>query len=228
MGKTIEKIALEAGHSITLIIDSEADWAKSGQLLGSCDVSIDFSTPDVVVSNIGRCFTAGIPVVVGTTAWESKQGTIRELCLKGNHTIFVASNFSIGVNIFNKINRNLATLMNDLPQYDCRIEETHHVHKIDAPSGTAKVLANDIIKEVGRKKIWMSGEPDKPEQLGIKSHRIGEVPGMHSVNWFSDEDEIEIIHRANNRFGFAKGALLAAAWLIGKKGFFGMSDMLFH
>ncbi len=226
MGKAIEQVALDSGHEVVVRFNSPDDWGNFGSLLSSADVAIEFSSPDVVVSNILRCFDANVPVVVGTTAWEDKLERIREACLRGNHSILVASNFSIGVNIFNKINRNLAALMNNQLQYDAKIAETHHVHKLDSPSGTARLLANDIIKYVDRKHHWINQESTNTEELGIISHRIDEIPGTHIVSWFSDEDEIEIKHSAKNRFGFAKGALMAACWLPGKQGFFGMDDML--
>jgi 4-hydroxy-tetrahydrodipicolinate reductase len=226
MGKAIEQVALASGHEIVVRINSADDWENFGSLLSSVDVAIEFSSADVVVSNILRCFEANVPVVVGTTAWENQLESIRETCLRGNHSMFTASNFSIGVNIFNKINRNLAELMNTQLQYDTKITETHHVHKTDSPSGTAKLLANEILKQVDRKHGWVNQESANTGELGIISHRIDEVPGTHLVTWFSDEDEIEIKHTAKNRFGFAKGALMAACWLPGKTGFFGMDDLL--
>ncbi len=227
MGKAIEQVALASGHKIVVRIDSENDWKNWGFLLNNADVAIEFSSPDTVVSNIINCFEANIPVVVGTTAWENSQKNVQETCIKGNHSLFVAANYSIGVNIFNKINQNLAALMNSQPQYDVKISETHHIHKLDAPSGTAKLLANEIIRQLARKEKWVKFLSSKKEELEIVSLRLDETPGTHCVTWFSDEDEIEIKHTAKNRLGFAKGALLAAGWLIGKKGYFGMDDMLF-
>jgi len=227
MGKTIEKLAIEAGHEIIVKLDSEEDWDKSGSLLNKADVAVEFSSPQVVVANIYRCFEANVPVVVGTTAWENSLESIKENCLAENHAMFVAANFSIGVNIFSKINQQLAALMDSLTNYEVKLSETHHIHKLDSPSGTAKFLANGIITQVERKKNWVNREASDIEEIGIISHRIDEVPGTHVVSWFSDEDEIEIKHTAKNRDGLAKGALIAAGFLIGKKGFFGMDDLLF-
>jgi 4-hydroxy-tetrahydrodipicolinate reductase len=227
MGKAIEKLAVEAGHEVIVRIDSEEDWEKCGNTFSKADVAIEFSSPKVVVANIRKCFDANIPVVVGTTAWENELQNIRETCLSGNHSMFVASNYSIGVNIFNKISLHLATLMNDQTNYEVKLSEIHHSQKADAPSGTAKVLANGIISQVDRKEKWVNQETSKSDEIGIISHRVDEVPGTHLVTWFSDEDDIEIKHTAKNRIGFAKGALLAAGFLIGKKGFFCMDDLLF-
>jgi 4-hydroxy-tetrahydrodipicolinate reductase len=227
MGKAIETLALEAGHEVIVRIDSEEDWEKFGNTFSKADVAIEFSSPKVVIANIHKCFDANVPVVVGTTAWENELQNIRETCLSGNHTMFVAANYSIGVNIFNKISLHLANLMNGQSNYEVKLSETHHIHKADSPSGTAKVLANGIISQVNRKEKWVNHETSQSDEIGIISHRVDEVPGTHLVTWFSDEDEIEIKHTAKNRIGFAKGALLAAGFLIGKKGFFGMDDLLF-
>jgi 4-hydroxy-tetrahydrodipicolinate reductase len=227
MGKAIERIALEAGHEVIVRIDSEDDWEKYENTFSKADVAIEFSSPKVVIANICKCFDANVPVVVGTTAWDNELQNIRETCISGNHSMFVAANYSIGVNIFNKISLHLANLMNGQSNYEVKLSETHHIQKADAPSGTAKVLANGIISLVNRKEKWVNQETLKSDEIGIISHRVDEVPGTHLVTWFSDEDEIEIKHTAKSRIGFAKGALLAAGFLIGKKGFFNMDDLLF-
>lgn len=226
MGNEIERMATRDGHEIVLIIDSIEEWEKSGSRLKEADVAIDFSTPDTVVDNIYHCFDAGVPVVAGTTGWHDELDQVRKDCLERNQALFHAPNFSIGVNLFFQVNRFLAGVMAEWPDYEISIEETHHILKQDAPSGTAITLANDIIRSTSRKEKWVKEEPTNPEDLGIKSFRTENVPGTHVVKYDSDIDSIEIIHSAKNRRGFAQGALLAAAWLIGKKGFFDMNDLL--
>ncbi|MCD4681877.1 MAG: 4-hydroxy-tetrahydrodipicolinate reductase [Bacteroidales bacterium] len=225
MGQEIEKAVLEKNHVIVAKIDSAEDWKNLEQDIKKSDVIIDFSQPDVVVTNIQKCFDLNIPAVVGTTGWENKKEQIRELCLLKNQAIFTASNFSIGVNILFEINKLLANLISKYP-YDLTIEETHHIHKKDRPSGTAIELANQIIKLTENKHQWIIDKETDPSDLLINSFRKGEVPGTHIVKYESDIDELEIKHTAKNRKGFAKGAVSAAEWLMGKTGFFEMKDML--
>ena len=228
MGQEIERIAILQKHEVALIIDSAEDWEKVGDRLGEVDLAIEFSQPDTVIENIYHCFDANVPVVVGTTGWHEDLEQIRKDCLERGQTLFFSSNFSIGVNLFFELNRKLAALMSKWVDYEISIEETHHIHKQDAPSGTAIVLANDIIRNNGRKEKWVKKMPENPEDLGIQSFRTENVPGTHKVKYESDNDSIEIIHTAKNRRGFAIGTLLAAEWLLGKKGIYEMKDLLIH
>jgi 4-hydroxy-tetrahydrodipicolinate reductase len=226
MGREIERIALLRKHEIFLVIDSLEDWEKEGNKLMEADVAIEFSQPDTVVDNIYRCFDANTPVVVGTTGWYEDAEQVKKDCRNRNQSLFHAANFSIGVNLFFDLNRYLAALMSKWTDYEISIEETHHIHKQDAPSGTAIVLANDIIHNSTRKEKWVRETSENPEELGIQSFRTENVPGTHRVRYESADDSIEIIHTAKSRRGFAIGALLAAEWLNGKKGFFEMKDLL--
>jgi len=228
MGHEIEKICAKMDHEITMIIDSEDDWEKSGFGLKEVDVAFEFSQPDTVEKNIYRCFDAGVPVVVGTTGWVDEIEQVKKVCNQRNQTLFYSTNFSIGVNLFFDLNGHLAKLMSKRSEYEISIEETHHVLKKDVPSGTAIVLANDIIQNIGRLAKWVIKNPDKPEELGIRSFRVENVPGTHKVRYESENDMIEIVHTAKNRRGFAIGAIMAAEWLTGKKGYFEMKDMLFR
>ncbi len=226
MGREIEKVALERGHTVSAVIDTDKDWKTEQSAISDSSVVIDFSQPDTAVKNIAKCFDFNLPVVVGTTGWYDELERVKALCLVKNQSLFVASNFSVGVNILFEINKRLAAIMNDHPEYDVMIEETHHIHKKDAPSGTAITLGNQIINNLVRKSDIGNELSDKPHELVIKSFRIDEVPGTHIVNYSSNIDEIELKHIAKSRRGFAVGAVMAAEWIIGKKGFFEMSDML--
>ncbi|MEI6434684.1 MAG: 4-hydroxy-tetrahydrodipicolinate reductase [Bacteroidota bacterium] len=226
MGQEIEKLAIKKGHEIVLIYDSLEDWDDNGNLLSEADVAIDFSSPISVVENIYHCFEAKIPIVVGTTGWLDDLDKVRQDCMAKHQSLFFAPNFSIGVNLFFNLNRYVAQLMSKWEDYSISIEETHHIHKQDAPSGTAIVLANDIIRYSERKEKWVNEIVENPEELGIKSYRTDNVPGTHVVKYESDEDCIEIIHTAKSRRGFAMGAMLGAEWIIGKKGFFDMKNLL--
>jgi len=226
MGQEIEKLAIRKGHEIVLVIDSLDEWERDEPLLAGADVAIDFSTPISVIENIYHCFDAGVPVVVGTTGWLDDLEKVQQDCHDRGQALFFAPNFSIGVNLFFDLNRHLAGLMSKWEDYAVSIEETHHIHKQDAPSGTAIVLANDIIRYMERKEKWVKDTVENPEELGIKSYRTNNVPGTHIVRYESEDDCIEIIHSAKNRRGFAMGALMAAEWLAGKKGFFDMKDLL--
>jgi len=228
MGKEIEKTALERNHSIAAIIDNNTDWEKLSPDPPVADVIIDFSMPDYVTGNIKKAFSLNIPIVSGTTGWFQQLPEIIELCREKNQTLFYASNFSIGVNVFFELNKRLAILMCPHKEYDVRIEETHHLQKLDAPSGTAISLADDILNLIGRKQQWLNNQKtDKNSNiLHIKSNRIEDVTGIHSVFFESDIDVIEIKHTAKNRKGFALGAVMAAEWVLNKKGVFQMKDML--
>ncbi len=226
MGREIEKLATEKGYEIILAIDQPEAWGTDFPALSNADVAIDFSTPESVVDNIHYCFDAGVPIVVGTTGWHELIDEIRTECIVRGQSLFWAPNFSIGVNIFFELNRKLASLMSNWPDYEISLEETHHLQKLDAPSGTAIVLANDIIRNHGRKEKWVKETTENPGDLEILSHRVEEVTGRHKIVYESQEDTIEIIHTAKNRRGFAQGAILAAEWLVGKKGFFEMKNLL--
>jgi 4-hydroxy-tetrahydrodipicolinate reductase len=226
MGKEIEKIALDRKHEITLVIDINNQYEFTVENLKKANVAIDFSTPHTAYSNILKCFEAGIPVVCGTTGWLEKLDDIRKRCAGNTQTFFYASNYSVGVNVFFALNRILAGLMNQLPDYDAEMKEIHHIHKLDAPSGTAISLANDIIARVHRKKQWELDQASSNDALKISAVRENEVPGTHIITWDSSVDRIEIMHEAKSRKGFALGAVLAAEFIKDKKGVYGMEDML--
>ena len=227
MGKEIEKAAIEKGHEIFLKIDSEKDWQTYENVFAQSEIAIDFSMPDTAVANIKKCFKSNIPVVEGTTAWYNQLDEIKSLCKQKNQALFFASNYSIGVNIFFEINKQLASIMNNYESYEPSIEESHHILKLDAPSGTAITLANEIIKKIERKKKWIKEFSQDPNELAIKSIREGNIPGTHSIFYDSPTDVLEIKHTAKNRKGFAFGTVLAAEFLLGKTGFFTMEDLLF-
>lgn len=227
MGKAVEKTALSRSHYVSLIIDDENHWADKATALTNCDLAIEFSTPEAAPANIKKCFEANVPVVSGTTGWMNELPTITRLCHELDQTLFYASNFSIGVNFFFELNKKLATLLAKMDGYRPRILETHHTEKLDAPSGTAISLANDII--AARKKLtkWGDAADDLPDNvLPVKSFRIENITGTHVVCYDSVIDCIEIKHIAHNRSGFAEGAILAAEWLENKKGVFTMKDLL--
>lgn len=229
MGRTIEQIALERGHVIVSRIDVENMADFDSVEFRSADVAIEFTTPATAFDNYQRCFAAGIPVVSGTTGWTERIGEIRRQCEEEGRTFFYASNFSIGVNVFFAVNRYLAGLMNGFPSYDVSMTEIHHVHKLDAPSGTGITLAEDILREVKRKKQWrLAGDGSLPaaDDLLIHAVREGEVPGIHEVRYESAVDSITIRHDARSREGFALGAVLAAEFTDGRTGFLGMDELL--
>ena len=226
MGQEIEKLVSKRNHEISLIIDSVEDWEKAGERLHETDVAIEFSMPAFAVQNIFRCFDANVPVVTGTTGWHDKLEEVKNRCHEQNQSLFFAPNFSIGVNLFISLNRYLACLMSKHQEYEISIEETHHIHKQDAPSGTAILLANEIIHHLGRKERWVKEPSSDPGELGIRSFRSENVPGTHVVRYESDDDSIQIIHTAKNRKGFALGAVIAAEFLSGKKGYYDMKDLL--
>jgi len=226
MGKTIEKILIERGHSIVSIIDVDNPEDFQSDTFKSADVAIEFTFPSSAFDNYLKCFAANIPVVAGTTGWLEHLEEVKTICEKEGKTFFYASNFSLGVNIFFAVNKYLAKLMNNFPQYDVSMSETHHIHKLDAPSGTAIVLAQDIFRQVERKKQWTLAKTGDPADLTIEAIREGEVPGIHEITYESDVDCIQIKHSSKSRLGLALGAVLAAEFTIGKKGFLGMNDLL--
>ncbi|WP_195595501.1 4-hydroxy-tetrahydrodipicolinate reductase [Coprobacter fastidiosus] len=225
MGHAIEQIALQRGHEIVSVIDVNNQEDFMSDAFKSADVAIEFSMPAVAMDNYRRAFAAGVPVVSGTTGWLEHLPEIKEAC-KAGQTFFYASNFSLGVNIFFALNKYLAKIMNDFPAYDVRMVETHHVHKLDAPSGTAITLAEGLIDNIERKNKWVEGKEPAEDEIGICSVREGEVPGIHTVIYESDVDTISITHDAKSRMGFALGAVIAAEFTCGKKGFLTMQDML--
>ena len=226
MGKTIEQIALSRGHQIVSIVDINNPEEFQSDNFKSADVAIEFSTPATAFDNYMKSFAAGVPIVSGTTGWLDRIGEIKEKCAKEGKTFFYASNFSIGVNIFFALNKHLAKIMNNFPSYTISMTETHHIHKLDAPSGTAITLAEGIIENVDRKERWTLETAEQPTDLPIHAIREGEVPGIHEVTYESDVDYISIKHDAKSRAGFALGAVVAAEFTAGKKGFLGMDDML--
>jgi 4-hydroxy-tetrahydrodipicolinate reductase len=226
MGEQIEEIALEKNYEIVAYIDDEEDWKKFFKDFLQAEVAIDFSNPDVVVDNIYKCFENNIPVVVGTTAWYDRLDEVKQKCEEMNQTLFYATNFSLGVNLFFELNRVLAQLMNGYEQYDVSIEETHHTAKQDSPSGTAIVLANDIIKHLSHKETWINEINDVKSELSIKSQRVEDNIGTHTVTYTSVMDEIEIKHTSFHRKSFAVGAVMAAEWILGKKGVYNMKDII--
>ncbi|MEY8609202.1 4-hydroxy-tetrahydrodipicolinate reductase [Parabacteroides segnis] len=226
MGKTIEQIALNRGHQIVSIVDINNPEEFQSANFKSADVAIEFTTPATAFDNYMKSFAAGVPVVSGTTGWLDRIGEIKEKCEKEGKTFFYASNFSIGVNIFFALNKYLAKIMNNFPSYNISMTETHHIHKLDAPSGTAITLAEGIIENVDRKDRWTLETAEQSTDLPIHAIREGEVPGIHEVTYESDVDYISIKHDAKSRAGFALGAVVAAEFTAGKKGFLGMDDML--
>lgn len=229
MGRLIEGISKERGHEIVCIIDTDNTTDLNSPQFREADVAIEFSTPASAVDNIRAAFSAGVPIVVGTTGWTDALPEIREICNTGNGTLLFASNFSIGVNVFMAVNRYLAKVMNDMPEYTPSMTEIHHIHKIDHPSGTAITLANELIDRVNRIDRWEEpkcGKTSGVNTLSIGHVREGEVPGTHVITWDSAVDSITIRHEAKSRIGFASGAVKAAEWLNGKRGFFTIADML--
>ena len=227
MGHMIEQIALSRGHDIVCRIDVDNQEDFASEAFRSADVAIEFTAPTVAYDNIQRAFGAGVKVVSGSTGWfAAHEAEVRRQCEQEGKTLFWASNFSVGVAIFSAVNRYLATLMNQFPQYDVELEETHHVHKLDHPSGTAITLAEEIVERLDRKEGWAEETTD-PKLLRVDDIRRGEVPGIHTIRYDSEADLITITHDAHSRKGFALGAVLAAEYTTQHSGLLGMKDM-FH
>ena len=239
MGRMIEQIAKDRGHEIVCVIDVDNQQDFDSEAFKSADVAIEFTNPTAAYGNYLKAFRHNVKVVSGSTGWMKEHGDdVRRMCsAEGGQTLFWASNFSVGVAIFSAVNRYLAKIMNGFPQYDVRMEETHHIHKLDAPSGTAITLAKEIISDVDRKKEWVKGvqrladgsvegsNDVAADQLAIESIRRDEVPGIHSVVYDSDADCITITHDAHSRKGFAMGAVLAAEYTKDHSGLLTISDM---
>ena len=224
MGKTIEQICLQRGHHIAGIIDATDDQRDSYSN-ENVDAAIEFSQPDAAVANILWCIERNIPVISGTTGWLDQWDEVTNKVKSANGTLFYASNYSIGVNIFFRLNRQLASMMDHFENYDMAMEEIHHTEKMDSPSGTAITLAKGILAELKRKKSWTE-ENGSSEQILIRSFREPDVPGTHMIKYVSEEDTLEIKHTAHSRKGFANGAVQVAEWIKGKKGILGMDDFL--
>ncbi len=238
MGKTIEKIAIERGHEIVSIIDIDNREDFDREAFRSADVAIEFTAPTVAFDNCKRAMEGGVKVVSGSTGWyQQHEAEMREMCEKDGKTLFWSSNFSLGVAIFSAVNRYLAKIMNRFPNYSVQMEETHHIHKLDAPSGTAITLAEGILANLDRKDRWVMGDLTNPDgtitkgatpqesELKIDAIRRDEVPGIHTVTYDSAADSITITHDAKNRSGFALGAVLAAEYVNEHNGLLGMSNM---
>jgi 4-hydroxy-tetrahydrodipicolinate reductase len=223
MGKTIERIALKRGHEISGRIDIDNQHEFSSM---QGDVAIEFSHPSAAFENVRKTLEKNIPVVCGTTGWLERKNEIDSLCKKVNGAFFYASNYSLGVNLFFKVNEYLARIMEPFPEYNIELDEIHHTQKKDSPSGTAISLAEGILKHVSRKSQWVDEASDVPSELLIKSFRIADIPGTHVVKYSSNIDDIEIKHTAHSREGFATGAVLVAEWIKNKKGVLSMDDFL--
>jgi 4-hydroxy-tetrahydrodipicolinate reductase len=232
MGKTIEQIALDRGHQIVCRIDFDNHADLTNLEPSDVDVVIEFSSPESAAENITYCLGRGWPVVCGTTGWLSKRADIEKLCQETKGAFFYASNYSIGVNLFFRLNKTLAKFMRNYPSYHVSMTEIHHTEKKDAPSGTAITLAEGVLEHLPNKRRWVSNEADQiptpvdPDAIEIQSLREGVVPGTHTVRYDSDVDRIEITHTAHSRQGFALGAVVAGEWLVGREGIFGMDDLL--
>ncbi len=222
MGKMVEQLLKEDHQEIVAVIDNEEDWQRKLGDFRTADVAIDFSMPSVAVANMLKAFENRVPVVVGTTGWMEQLGYVTDACEQLHGSLVYGSNFSIGANLFMQINRALAAMMNEEKQYSAAMEETHHATKKDAPSGTAIRLAVDLLKEVERLDHWelSDGPLDDPMALPIKANRVGTVPGVHKITWRSADDDIEIVHTAHSRQGFARGAIRAAHWLVSHPGIY--------
>ena len=226
MGKAIEEIAVAKGHNIVLKIDITNASEFTKENISKADVAIEFTSPHSAVENLKKCFEFGIPVVCGSTGWLEQWNEIETLCKEKNGSLVYASNYSIGVNLFFELNTYLAKLMNAHKEYNAMLEEIHHTQKKDAPSGTAITLAEQVLANIVSKKQWVNHISDNTDDLEIISERIDPAPGTHKIKYQSEIDDIEIIHTAHNRKGFAGGAVLAAEFLHNKKGIYSMKDVL--
>ena len=225
MGHEVERVARSQGHEVVVTVDNEREWQERLDQVKNADVAIEFSQPDKAVDNILRCFALHLPIVVGTTAWYDRLEEIRQRCLAEGQSLFYAPNFSIGMNIMFLLNKQLALFAAHYG-YELSVDETHHIHKLDKPSGTAAKLANDIIAESHCYDRWCLDKAPDTHTLPVTAHREGEVFGIHSVTARSSADRITLTHEAFSREGLAKGALAAAQYLLGKEGCYTMEDLL--
>ncbi len=226
MGREIETVAKAKGHEITLIIDERNTDQLDAEHLSGIDVVIEFSTPQTACHNVVTCLRYGVPVVCGTTGWGDQLDEAKRYCQKMGGAFFYASNYSVGVNLFFRLNEQLARMMNRFPGYEVSMREVHHTQKKDAPSGTAITLAERIVAWLDRKSGWTNEPEAKTDRIAIVSERTGTVPGIHEVRYESAADIITVCHEAKSRKGFAEGAVLAAEFIQGKQGIFSMDDML--
>jgi 4-hydroxy-tetrahydrodipicolinate reductase len=227
MGKAIEEIAIQRGHEVVCKVGIENIQDRTLENIRKADVTIEFTGPEIAFDNICLCIDAGVPVVSGSTGWLNRYHEAVEYCEQRNGGFLYASNFSVGVNIFFALSRKLAALMNDHPEYEVAMKEIHHTQKLDAPSGTAITLAEQLMQELGRKRKWVNHHTNNPEELVIISERTDPAPGTHIVEYRSEIDEITITHTAHSRKGFATGAVIAAEYLNShRQGIFGMQDVL--
>ncbi|HEX8315671.1 MAG TPA: 4-hydroxy-tetrahydrodipicolinate reductase [Flavisolibacter sp.] len=226
MGQMIEELALQRGHQVVLKINIDNTEDFTAENISKADVAIEFTGPDSAFENVKQCLESGVPVVSGSTGWNKQLEDAKASCLQRGGSFLHASNFSVGVNIFFQVNKLLAKLMASQPGYDVSLKEIHHTQKKDAPSGTAVTLAEQVMANLGRKKSWVNDVATAAEELSIISERIDPAPGTHYVKYTSEVDDIEIIHTAHNRKGFALGAVLAAEYIADKKGVFSMDDVL--
>ncbi len=226
MGREIEKILLERGHEIVLRIDAENASELTPERLAAADEALEFTMPETAYANIRACILARTPVVSGTTGWTARLGELEKLCRERRSALFYASNFSLGVNLLFRLNRQLAAMIDRVSGYDVRIEEVHHIQKKDAPSGTAITLAEGIIGELGAKNGWVNDEHAPADRIAIRSVREGTVPGTHTVTYESEDDILELRHTIKNRRTLAMGAVVAAEFLCGKEGVYTMDDLL--
>lgn len=226
MGHAIEEIAMQKGHAVVLRIGIENLEDFTTENIQQADVAIEFTSPESAVENIVKCFDTGVAVVCGSTGWLEQWNKVKQYCIDKNGALLYASNFSIGMNMFFALNTFLAKMMSRSDDYDVMLEEIHHTQKKDTPSGTAITLAEQILQHVKRKKLWVNHISDNADELEIISERIDPAPGTHKVKYKSSIDDIELTHTAHNRMGFAKGAVLAAEFIYGKKGIFSMKDVL--
>ena len=227
MGRAIEKIAQEQGLAIAWRITRDNRPGVNHDFLRQADVIIEFSRPEAALDNVMTCLQAGVPVVSGTTGWAEDLPAAQKFCLEHHGALLWASNFSVGVHLFFALNRYLARLMDERAEYAPTVTEIHHVHKLDAPSGTALTLVQDLIALTARSSGWaLSPTPPEPGEIPVIAIREGEIPGTHRVIWSGPSDEIRLEHRAHSRTGFAAGAVLAAQWLVERRGVFTMNDVL--
>jgi 4-hydroxy-tetrahydrodipicolinate reductase len=226
MGKAIEEIALQKGHEVVLRIHIDNTEEFTTESVQKADVAIEFTGPDSAFNNIAKCIEAGVPVVSGSTGWLDKWEEIKTLCNQHSGSLIYASNYSIGVNLFFELNKYLSKLMATYDEYEVKMEEIHHTQKKDAPSGTAITLAEQVLENITRKTHWVNHISDNADELEIISERVDPAPGTHKIKYTSSIDDIEIIHTAHNRMGFAGGAVKAAEFLKDKKGIFTMKDVL--